>query len=137
MIELLANLRALQAIRTQQEQLAVRKRDLEKEARQSSAQTRSRACRLVTDATLALLSRGASVNPASLTQEIEARAYDRDRFVVALARDWLDEAARASGAPMRLLDPKMDSGSGLGRYRGSCLRGDGTLAAGDGGTSGG
>ena len=99
MNELLANLRALQAIRTQQEQLAARKHELERQARQSSAQTRSRAYRLVTDATLELLSRSASVNPESLTQEIEARAHDRDRFAGALAGDWLEEITRASTAP--------------------------------------
>lgn len=100
MNSLLANLRALQTIRTQQEQLAVRKRDLEKEARRSSAQTRSRAWRLVTNATLALLERGASVDHDSLAQEIEALAHDRDRFAAALAGDWLEEATKASGAPI-------------------------------------
>jgi len=99
MNEVLAHLRKLQAIRSQHEQLAVRKNELERQSRQGSSQTRSRACRLVTDATLELLARGTSVNRNSLAQEIEARAHDRNRFEVALARDWLEEAAKAARAP--------------------------------------
>lgn len=95
MTDLLANLRALRVIHTQQEQLAARKQTLERQARQASVQTRSRACRLMSDAVLALLSRDEPVNWQTLTQEIEARAHERDRFAIALARDWLEEATRS------------------------------------------
>lgn len=94
MSALLENIRSLRNIREQLDSLAARKSELEREARQTSIQTQSRACRIVSEATLALLARGTEIDIDALTQELERLAHDR--FAVAQAQDWLAEAKEAA-----------------------------------------
>lgn len=89
---LLNNLRALSAIQTQQALLVAEKHQLERRARETSPPTQSRARCLMTEATLALLSRQGTVTITALLKELECRSGDRDRFALDLCRDWIDAA---------------------------------------------